>query len=637
MTRRWMSLFLLVGPLALVATPAGAQDPGYGAAVEALDNVFASQIVRVQPGQTVEWTNRGRAQHDVVADDGAWRSPILEPELEYDRTFDAPGVYAYHCSLHGAAGNGMTGIVVVGDVAAPGPTRDVGPGAEPPPAGFAATIRVPEDRPTIQEAVDAAEPGGMVLIDRGVYHESVTVGVPYVTIRGVDRNRTIIDGRFERANGIQVFEADGVVVENLTVRNHLLNGVFWNGVLGFRASYVTAENNGDYGIYAFASRFGQFDHSYASGSPDSGFSIGGCQPCDVVITDVEAEHNLLGYSGTNAGGNLAIVNSEWHDNAAGVVPNTLDSEPAAPQRDAVIAGNHIHDNGYTDAPMTSSEWAPAFGNGIIVFGGRGNLISGNLIENHPSYGVVLLPAPDRAFWPTGGNNIEANVVRGSGLADLALAAPTLGGDCFAANDATSSVPGAIELRFPCEGFRLGGTGGSMAPWITVGGRLLLDVRLPDYRDQPAAPPQEQMPGDPAAAPPIPAIPEQNVPPTYRIRAVGDIEPAHGPQTMKEPTVLGVPIATSWWSLALGLYGYILPLVLYVTWVAVAVWDLIRQESLPIPFRARWMLVVLVVPFLGPLLYFVWGRSPIPRQLRLVLTAGGVAVYLVFVAATVLVS
>jgi hypothetical protein len=43
-----------------------------------------------------------------------------------------------------------------------------------------------------------------------------------------------------------------------------------------------------------------------------------------------------------------------------------------------------------------------------------------------------------------------------------------------------------------------------------------------------------------------------------------------------------------------------------------------------------MLVVLVVPFIGPLLYFAFGRSPIPRQLRLVLTAGGVAVYAVFV-------
>ena len=41
-----------------------------------------------------------------------------------------------------------------------------------------------------------------------------------------------------------------------------------------------------------------------------------------------------------------------------------------------------------------------------------------------------------------------------------------------------------------------------------------------------------------------------------------------------------------------------------------------------PHRTRWMLVVLVVPFIGPLLYFGFGRSPIPRQLRLVLTVGG---------------
>ena len=48
-----------------------------------------------------------------------------------------------------------------------------------------------------------------------------------------------------------------------------------------------------------------------------------------------------------------------------------------------------------------------------------------------------------------------------------------------------------------------------------------------------------------------------------------------------------------------------------------------------------MLVVLVVPFLGPLLYFGFGRSPVPRQLRLVLTAGGVLVYLVMAALSAL--
>ena len=54
-------------------------------------------------------------------------------------------------------------------------------------------------------------------------------------------------------------------------------------------------------------------------------------------------------------------------------------------------------------------------------------------------------------------------------------------------------------------------------------------------------------------------------------------------------------------------------------------------------RTRWMLVVLVVPFIGPLLYFVFGHSPIPRQLRLVLTVGGVVAYLLFLVLGTLIS
>ena len=175
----------------------------------------------------------------------------------------------------------------------------------------------------------------------------------------------------------------------------------------------------------------------------------------------------------------------------------------------------------------------------------------------------------------------------------------------------------------------------MAPWITIGSRLLEDVSLPDYRDVPAPPPQEPMPGDAAAAPPNPAIPEIDVPGTYRIRPVTAIAPAGGPEVGKELTLMGMPLASSWWSLLLGLYAYILPFVLYASWVAVALWDLIRQESAPMSHRARWMLVVLVVPFVGPLLYFGFGRSPIPRQLRLVLTAGGLVIYLAVVALSAL--
>jgi plastocyanin len=601
----------------------------YDETVAARDNVFGPDVVRIQPGGSVEWMNDGHGPHTVTADDGSWDSGNLDAGLDFTHTFDQPGAYAYHCTYHG----GMVGTVLVGDVAVPGATGDVGPGREPVPTGFAPVIRVPRDQPTIQRAVDHAEPGGMVLISPGVYDESVTVTVPYLTIRGMNRNTTILDGGFERANGIQVVEADGVTLENLTARDYVLNGFYWSHVHGFWGSYLTAYDNGDYGVYAYGSDYGQIDHSYASGSPDSGFYIGQCDPCHALITDVLAEHNALGYSGTNASGDLAIVNSEWRLNMAGIVPNTLDSELMAPQHDVLIAGNYVHDNDSTTADSKNLQY-PTYGIGILLTGVREDQVVGNLVEDQATYGIAVLPNIDRNVWVTSGNIVRDNVVRRTGRADLALGAPSSGGDCFAANDTSTSQPPAIGALFPCSGFRpFPGGGGSFAPTLSAGVRFLdaLDGVFPhgDWRQQPAPPEQISM-GDPTGTPPQPAVPDETVPQIYRIRPVAGIASAPGPTTSKELTVMGMPLATSWWGLLLGLYGYVLPFVLYASWVAIALWDLIRQESASMTHRARWMLVVLVVPFAGPLLYFAFGRSPIPRQLRLILTAGGIAVYVVFV-------
>ncbi|HEY7667730.1 MAG TPA: cupredoxin domain-containing protein [Actinomycetota bacterium] len=602
----------------------------YGAEIEAIDNAFDPQIVRVEPGTTVEWTMQGRSPHTVTSDDGSFDSGDLQPGAEYDRTFDEPGAYPYFCRYHGAPGVGMTGIVVVGDAPIPGVGGDVGPGREPVPAGFAETVHVPDDFATIQEAVDHAQPGGMVLISPGTYAESVVVTTPYLTIRGEDRNRTILDGQGVLPNGIHVIEADGVAIENLTAHHYVLNGFQWTSVFGYRGSYLTAWSNGDYGLYAFDSVWGQFDHSYASGSPDSGFYIGQCDPCHAVITDVLAEHNAMGYSGTNAGGDLAIVNSEWRRNLSGIVPNTLDSEAYPPQRDTLIAGNYVHDNNSETADTKDLEY-PTFGTGILVAGGVANSIVGNLVEDHESYGIALLPNLDANLWVTGDNEVRDNVVRRSGRADLALGAPASDGNCFEGNEADTSLPPAIQTLYGCEGASLAGVGGGdPAPTVNLGIRFLdaLDGAFPhgDWRDQPQPPEQPRMPS-PLEAPPRPAIPEESVPQPFRVRAVADIRPAPGPGISQEVTVFGIPLATSWWSLIVGLYGYLLPFVLYAAWVSIALWDLIRQEAAAIPHRARWMAVVLLVPFIGPILYFAFGGSPIPRQLRLMLVLGGMGAYL----------
>src|SRR3546814_3193924 len=96
-----------------------------------------------------------------------------------------------------------------------------------------ATVRVPEDHDTIQEAVDAANPGDLVLIAPGTYEEAVDVTVENLTIRGLDRNEVVLDGGFELENGIRVL-ADGVAVENMTAKNYTVNGFFWTGVTGYR-------------------------------------------------------------------------------------------------------------------------------------------------------------------------------------------------------------------------------------------------------------------------------------------------------------------------------------------------------------------------------------------------------------------
>jgi hypothetical protein len=274
--------------------------------------------------------------------------------------------------------------------------------------------------------------------------------------------------------------------------------------------------------------------------------------------------------------------------------------------------------------------------GIVVAGGRDDRIVGNLVEDQATYGIAMIPIVDANFWPSGGNEVRDNVVRRSGRADLALAAPSAGDDCFAGNDAATSHPAAVELLFPCDGFRpFPGGGGSMGPTTNVLSRFIdsLDGGFPhgDWREQPDPPGSlPDMPDDPAAAPPDPAIPQETVPGPYRIRAVDDIRAVRGPEISQEVSLMGVPlIASSWWSLLLGLYGYILPFVLFASWVAIAMWDLIRRDTDAITERARWMAVVLLVPFVGPLLYFAFGKSTIPSQLRLMLTVGGVIAYLVF--------
>ena len=310
---------------------------------------------------------------------------------------------------------------------------------------------------------------------------------------------------------------------------------------GYRASYVTAYNNKDYGIYAFDSVDGLFEHSYASGSPDSGFYIGQCHPCDAVIDQVVAENNALGYSGTNAGGNLQIVRSVWRRNWAGIVPNTLDSELLPPFRQVDIVGNLVEANHNRDAPGVPLEWS-TFGNGILLAGGNDSRVERNRVVDHTHHGILVTPNLDEHLWTSSGNRVVGNVVEGSGRADLALAAPAGDGNCFQGNQARTSIPVGLQAFQRCEGLRLPlrmdlSTTLASLGQVAEANTGAYPVNRPE--DQPAPPPQPQLPGG-AGAPVRPAV---DVFAAHRVdlAQVPLPGPSDQPATVrKEPTVFGVP-------------------------------------------------------------------------------------------------
>jgi plastocyanin len=608
--------------LLLLSAPASAQD----LRIVALDDSFAPADLTAPIGAVLTFQNQGANPHTVTADDGSFDSGEIAPGTSFFLTVEEPGRLPFHCSYHGAPGGfGMAGTILVGSAPDPQVEEEAPPAT--PPVGEGQTLGVPSAHPTIQLAVDAASPGDLILVEPGTYREAVRVTTPYLTIRGTDRNRVILDGGFELPNGVHVLEADGVTIENMTARHYLLNGFYWIGVRGYRGSYLTAYNNGDYGIYAFDSVHGQLDHSYASGHPDSGFYIGQCDPCHALVTDVLAEHNALGWSGTNASGDLVIARSEWRNNMAGIVPNTLDSELLPPQHGQTIVGNWVHDNGNRRAPAKPGTY-PAFGVGIVVAGGLDNVVARNLVEGHPSYGIAVLPNLDRNLWVAGGNAVRDNVVRGSGIADLAMGAPAAGGNCFAGNAFGTSLPPAIELVAGC-GFPAGGGD----PFVTTEllGRVAeseaQDFPRGDWRTQPEPQAQPQMPAA-RSAPPAPAV---DVPEQIDLDSVGVPAGDEGriETVTPEVTLMGLSLtASSFWTLLISVYGYLLPLILYASWVSIALWDLVRREDLTTGRRLGWMTGILLIPLAGPIAYFVVGRSAISPAVRGMLVGGGLIVYAV---------
>ena len=84
--------------------------------VLATDNLFRAPNTSAKVGDTVQWTNKGKNDHDVLPQEGnAWgvRTEGFHPGAVYEYVFNEPGAYAYYCSIHGTNKAGMVATITV--------------------------------------------------------------------------------------------------------------------------------------------------------------------------------------------------------------------------------------------------------------------------------------------------------------------------------------------------------------------------------------------------------------------------------------------------------------------------------------------------------------------------------------------
>ncbi|WP_396668799.1 right-handed parallel beta-helix repeat-containing protein [Microbacterium sp. R86528] len=277
-------------------------------------------------------------------------------------------------------------------------------------------VQVPGDAETLAEASELVAEGGTIEIGAGVWTEQLLVSTPDVTVRGADRNATIIDGEGLRPYGV-VGIADGVRIENLTVTGATFYGVLVTGLHDeagpaahgagayepfdpdafpplqrFAIQGVTAHNNGLYGIYAFNAQHGVISDSYASGSADSGFYVGQCETCNILVEGNVAERNAVGFENANASG-LTVVGNRFSGNRVGMTFLSNYVEAFSPQRDNEVAGNLVSDNVSADSP---SQADGGFGIGIGVSGGVDDLFINNRVTGNPRAGLLISNTEDLA-------------------------------------------------------------------------------------------------------------------------------------------------------------------------------------------------------------------------------------------------
>lgn len=253
------------------------------------------------------------------------------------------------------------------------------------PSVLCATLTV-KSNTSIQEVVKQAKDGDTILVEPGLYHQSVYIDQQNITFRGltVDGKHAVLDGQMKLNDGI-IASGHGSVIDGFHVKGYKGNGIMTQGANNFKIinNFV---HGAFYGIFPQYGKNGLIKGNTVTGAEDAGVYVGMCDNIDVI--ENIAYGNVMGLEFENTRNGL-MANNNVYNNSAGLVMTLIPGLPVKTASNLVIRNNIVKNNNLKNfAPASSIAASVPTGIGIAIAGVDNVIVKDNDIEGNANVAIA---------------------------------------------------------------------------------------------------------------------------------------------------------------------------------------------------------------------------------------------------------
>lgn len=276
--------------------------------------------------------------------------------------------------------------------------------AAPPPAFFETTggslggtteatnIIEVKDGESIQDAVGKAQPGDLIRVYPGRYHETVYIDKDNISVQGViiQGEWPTLDGNLngeKELNDAFLYSGSNIVIENFKIMNYKGNGIMGQAGNNFLIRNNWVVDAGVYGIFPEFGTNGLIEHNVLSGIEDAAIYVGMCDNIDVRHNEVY--ESVAGIEIENSR-HCLVENNYCHDNTGGILAFITPGLPIKTCYDVIIRDNFVINNNHPNFGKEGSivGLLPP-GSGIVIMAADEVVVENNIITGNDNTGISI--------------------------------------------------------------------------------------------------------------------------------------------------------------------------------------------------------------------------------------------------------